>query len=113
MNAQQELGPLADLPNKERERIISKYPEVEHAKRQVRTLCSQTGIRLETLVEYGKQAEKAIADPSIYPKVLQNAISAGLVPQQFAEQTEINYELISQAIAIGKLAEMIIEDNQQ
>lgn len=88
----------------------TQQPAVEKAKRELRTIFSKSGIRPETVVKAGKMAEAAIADPAMYPAVIQMAIKEGLIPQEQVKKDQIDYQLLAAAVSAGKLSQMIIDE---
>lgn len=90
----------------------SQPPAVEKAKRELRTIFSKSGIRPETVVKAGKMAEAAIADPAMYPAVIQMALKEGLIPKEQIKSDQIDYQLLAAAVSAGKLSQMIIDDGE-
>lgn len=86
-------------------------PEMLKAKNNLRRIIQQVGIDPQRIIQAGKYAEAALQDPKMYPMAIQNAVKSGLLTQEQVPKTPgVNYKLLAQGIAAGKLTEQLVKE---
>ena len=86
-------------------------PEMLKAKNNLRRIIQQVGIDPQRIIQAGKYAEAALQDPKMYPMAIQNAVKSGLLTQEQVPKTPgVDYKLLAQGIAAGKLTEQLVKE---
>ena len=86
-------------------------PEMLKAKNNLRRIIKQVGINPQRIIQAGKYAEAALQNPKMYPIAIQNAVKSGLLTQEQVPKTPgVDYKLLAQGIAAGKLTEQLIKE---
>ena len=86
-------------------------PEMLKAKNNLRRIIQQVGIDPQRIIQAGKYAEAALQDPKMYPMAIQNAVKSGLLTQEQVPKTSgVDYKLLAQGIAAGKLTEQLVKE---
>ena len=86
-------------------------PEMLKAKNNLRRIIQQVGIDPQRIIQAGKYAEAALQNPKMYPMAIQNAVKSGLLTQEQVPKTPgVNYKLLAQGIAAGKLTEQLVKE---
>jgi hypothetical protein len=86
-------------------------PEMLKAKNNLRRIIQQVGIDPQRIIQAGKYAETALQDPKMYPMAIQNAVKSGLLTQEQVPKTPgVDYKLLAQGIAAGKLTEQLVKE---
>ena len=86
-------------------------PEMLKAKNNLRRIIQQVGIDPQRIIQAGKYAEAALQDPKMYPMAIQNAVKSGLLTQDQVPKTPgVDYKLLAQGIAAGKLTEQLVKE---
>ena len=86
-------------------------PEMLKAKNNLRRIIQQVGIDPQRIIQAGKYAEAALQDPKMYLMAIQNAVKSGLLTQEQVPKTPgVDYKLLAQGIAAGKLTEQLVKE---
>jgi hypothetical protein len=90
------------------------YPdEVTESKKRLATLIKQFNIDPKLLIQAGKYAKSAARDPKMYPVALQAVMKSGLLtPEQVPNGNQVDYNLIQTGIAVGKMAEELMNEGK-
>lgn len=96
------------LPAQQKNSKISSQQVVAKAKEDLKKQLQIKKIDPKMVANLGHMATQAIKDKSIYPMVIQQAQKLNLIGKNL--QSGFDYKILSQIVAGGKLAEMIMKE---
>jgi hypothetical protein len=83
-------------------------PEIEKAKQKLQQMLAKNKINPQTFVQAGRMAEQALKNTALYPMLTQMLIKQGLLEQKDLQQG-IDKKFLAYMIAMGKIAELIVQ----
>jgi hypothetical protein len=97
---------MTPVPQKKSD--LSSQEVTRQAKEKLKNALKNNNVDPNTLVKLGNMAFASIKNQALYPMVMQEAARLKLIPQK--QKQGFDYKLISQIVAGGKLAEMIMKE---